>query len=601
MQLLDYLIIAIYLIGMILVGVWFQKKASEGTDSFFLGNRSIPWWALGASGMSSNLDVSGTMVIVAVLYAFGASGFFIELRGGIVLILAFLITYMGKWNRRAKVMTLAEWMEFRFGSGTEGKVARMIAAGYTLLVTAAIVTYFTVGAGKFFVEYFPLPSIPRLSPEVFVAILMILLSMVYTVSSGLYGVVWTGVIQGGLIFIAIASVCAIAFMQPGLPEQFSVSVPMLDGSFQVIEKNRDSWMSILPQWNAALPQNSAYSVYSLFGITIMFYFIKVLIEGAGGTGGYMIQRFFAAKNEKEVVKLSLFWTSLLSLRWAFVAAVAVLGVTYGLQTGTVIADPEKVLPTIINVFLPTGLKGLIIAGLIAAAMSTFDSIVNAGASYWVKDIYQSTINHQATEKQLVFQSRIASIVIVVIGVFASLWVANINDIWGWLTMGLGSGMIIPLFLRWYWWRFNGYGFAAGTIVGSIAAYAAVLLLPDTTEWITFSVVSVTSLIAAVLVALLTRQTPDSVLINFYSVTKPFGIWEPIRRKSTGIDLEEVKTENKRDLVATVITIIWQLSLFITMMMLILKEWNTFIITCTICVISSIMLYRRWYRYLRVDK
>jgi glycerol-3-phosphate acyltransferase PlsY len=168
-------------------------------------------------------------------------------------------------------------------------------------------------------------------------------------------------------------------------------------------------------------------------------------------------------------------------------------------------------------------------------------------------------------------------------------------------MGLGSGMIIPLFLRWYWWRFNGYGFAAGTIAGSIAAYAAVLLLPGATEWITFSVVSITSLIAAILVALFTRQTPDSVLINFYSVTKPFGIWEPVRRKCTGIDLAEVKTENKRDIVATAITIIWQLSLFITMMMLILKEWNTFIITAMICVISSILLYRRWYRYLRVDK
>jgi len=128
-----------------------------------------------------------------------------------------------------------------------------------------------------------------------------------------------------------------------------------------------------------------------------------------------------------------------------------------------------VLPTVINQFVPVGIKGLLIAGFIAAVMSTFDSTVNAGAAYWVKDIYQAYINPKANEKKLILHSRTASLVIVVLGLSFSFFISNINQIWGWITMGIGAGIFIPLVLRWYWWRFNGYGFAFGTFAGIIAA------------------------------------------------------------------------------------------------------------------------------------
>ena len=159
MVLIDYLIVFFYLTGMIIIGLYFQKKASSGIDSYFLGNRKMPWWVLGASGMASNLDVSGTMINVALLYAFGAVGFFIEIRGGIVLIMAFFMIYMGKWNRRSKVMTLAEWMRIRFGEGREGKIARLITAIAIITSTIAIITYFSIGAGKFIGEFLDFPEL----------------------------------------------------------------------------------------------------------------------------------------------------------------------------------------------------------------------------------------------------------------------------------------------------------------------------------------------------------------------------------------------------------------------------------------------------------
>ncbi|HHM24010.1 MAG TPA: sodium:solute symporter, partial [Bacteroidetes bacterium] len=321
MHLIDYAIVMLYLLGMVIVGLVMQRKASEGIDSYFLGDRSLPWWMLGASGMASNLDVSGTMINTAFVFALGAIGFFIEIRGGVTLIMAFLMIFMGKWNRRAQVMTLAEWMHFRFGKGVQGDIARLIAAISSIIVTIAMITYFAIGAGKFIGEFLGIPALFGLSPDFWAATIMIVLAMIYTVASGLYGVVWTDVIQGLIIFGTILIICFLAITKYALPEVFSVSVPMRDGTFQAIQTTREAWTNIVPPWRLHLDPNSSYSIYNLFGIAILFYLIKVTIEGSGGTGGYMIQRYFAAKSDREAGLLSLFWTFLLSFRWPFIAAI----------------------------------------------------------------------------------------------------------------------------------------------------------------------------------------------------------------------------------------------------------------------------------------
>jgi len=142
---LDYGIVIAYLAGVLIIGLWSERRAKQNIDSYFLGNRTLPWWALGASGMASNLDVSGTMINTAFIFALGATGFFIEIRGGVTLIMAFLMIFMGKWNRRAEVMTMAEWMHLRFGDKREGDVARLIAAISSIIMTIAMITYFAVG------------------------------------------------------------------------------------------------------------------------------------------------------------------------------------------------------------------------------------------------------------------------------------------------------------------------------------------------------------------------------------------------------------------------------------------------------------------------
>lgn len=590
MNWIDYCIVIIYLVAIVIYGIALERKASQGIDAYFLGDRKLPWWVLGASGMASNIDLSGTMIISALIYALGTKGFFIEIRGGIVLIMPFLMTFMGKWNRRAKVMTMAEWMHFRFGNGKEGDIARVVSAVASLIFAIGSIGYFSVGGGKFFGTLMGIND--RLA-----SILLILLTTIYTAASGFYGVVWTDVFQGVLILIAIVYICAISMQIVNIPETFSVSI---SGTDQLQTWNFEEWSRILPPIQVDLPGN--YAIFNFFGVVIFFYLLKTVMEGCSGSGGYMIQRFFAAKNEREVGLLSIFWIFLLSFRWPMVTGLALLGIHYGV-TKEVIADPELILPTTIAEYVPMGMKGLLVACFMAAAMSTFTSIINSSAAYWVKDIYQTYLRPQASNSELIVQSRLASVAIVVLGLGLSFNITNINDIWGWLTLGLGAGLAVPLLLRWYWWRFNGYGFAIGTLAGTIAAILCkAVILPNTNdpqiqEYILFLVPSLSSLLGCILGTVFTAPTDRATLENFYNVTRPFGFWGIVSRELPGNIRAKIRLENLRDIQATAIAIPWQLVMFLMGMMFVMKQWDRFGVLLLIFLLLSIALYFVWFRHL----
>ncbi len=590
MQLIDYVIIGLYLLGTLAIGAIYEKKASQGLESFFLGNRSLPWWMLGVSGMAANTDLAGTMVISALIYALGTKGLYIEIRGGVVLIMAFLMTFMGKWNRRAQVMTMAEWMQFRFGAGKQGNAARIISAVATILFSIGTMSYFSVAGGKFIGQFLGMDD--RLA-----AIILIFLTLIYTVASGFYGGVVADLFQGILIFVAVIYVSAVALFTVNLPETFSVAIP---GSTTPKTWNLSEWSSIIPTSTLDIPGD--YAIFNLFGGVVFFYMVKTAIEGCSGSGGYMLQRYLAAKSDRDAGLLSLFWIILLSFRWPLVTSFAVLAINYGLNKGT-ITDPERILATVISEYIPVGMKGLLIAAFLAAAMSTFNAIINASAAYWVRDIYQAYIKPSASNDELIFQSRLTSVLVVVIGLLLSFNIQNVNDIWGWLTTGLGVGLAVPLLLRWYWWRFNGYGFAIGTVAGMVSALAAqAVILPffqhgQYQEYILFLVPSICSLIACIIGTLLTAPTEKSVLENFYNVTRPFGFWGEMSQSLKPNIQAKIKAENNRDILATFIAVPWQLVLFLIGIVVIMKQWESVKILTLVFLLLSIGLYFTWFRHL----
>jgi len=441
---IDKIIIVAYFVLIVVVGFLMTKIASKGIESYFLGGKKIPWWVLGASGTASNFDITGTMVIVSFIYLLGLKGFWVAMRGGVGLPLAFLMVFLGKWYRRTRVMTEAEYMKVRFGEGKGGKLARTLAAVANIVLAIGMVTYFSKGAGGFVAQFLKLSPNPETNVHL-CAFSMLVIGLAYTVSSGLFGVVFTDVVQELLIIIVAVYISVKAFFLVG-----NIDLPARFHTFN------------LP-FTLDVPHHPEMK---MFTFVVMFFILKGIMEGMGGFGNYMSQRYYAARNEREAGLLTAEWILLLSFRWTMIMAVAILGISLGSKVGS---NPESVLPLVIKDILPPGIKGMALAGLIAAAMSTFDSTINAGASYFVKDIYQARMRPDATDAQLMKVSRWSSFGIAALGFLASLLYKNINEVWGFITQCLLAGLFVPLILRWYWERFNGYGFAAGTGIGILAS------------------------------------------------------------------------------------------------------------------------------------
>jgi Na+/proline symporter len=596
MYLIDYVIIVSYLLAMLFIGLMARKKAEAGIDAYFLAGRKLPWWMLAASGMASNLDITGTMICAALVYMLGVSGMLVELRGSIVLCLAILMTFMGKWYSRSGCMTVGHWMEFRFGQGNSAKWARGLSALGALILTIGMVAYFVVGSGKFVASFLDIPAYWGLPPHVWGAAILIGLTMIYSIYSGFYGVVYTELFQSAFIVIGILTVCFMAFNYYQIPEQFSISIPLKDGSLFAFNMTKAQWGEIIPPAKLNFPAGSEYTNLNLFYFAITFYFLKVMIEGLGGPSGYMAQRYFAIKTDREAGMMSLLWVVLLAFRWPFIVGIGIMGIYYNQHVG-VITDPEQVMPLVIKNMLPIGVKGFLIAALMAAAMSTFDSTINAGASYWVKDIYQAFINPKASQKTLIFNSRLATFSIIALGLILGILIQSINQVWGYLTMSISIGILVPLTIRWYWWRLNGFGFSMGTLFGMLTAIFYRLLFDDNSPVFSFCLVGSISFLATIIFSLMTPPTPKDVLEKFYKKTRPFGFWGPVRKNLPREIVKDIREENRMDILATFVAIPWQLFLFITPMLFMMKEWENFAKALFCFAVLSVGLYFLWYKRL----
>ncbi|RLN79614.1 hypothetical protein BBJ28_00027075, partial [Nothophytophthora sp. Chile5] len=487
-----------------------RKPASDNDhilEEYYLGGRRIPWYALAVADVSSYIDISGTMINTALVYALGIKGMYIEIRGGLCLFLAFQLAYTGKLSRRCPVKTRGEWyvlllIKFRFGNRLDGVLLRTTIAITSLTSGILATTYFAVGGGtisshygtllrnllpdlthfdvnainpgKFFTEFATIPEWGGLPSEFWAAALLMVVAMLYTVASGYSTVVYTDVYQSFFIFTSFIVVAVMGLMVQ-LPEQFSVFLPekAVNKEPQYVEVNttRSAWISAVPPNSLGLPQEASYSMYNSFGLILGSYLLLETIRSASGPGGSGLQTVLATKSEREVRSQTFLAMIFLSLRWAFSGGIAVMGIHYSMQHVGVVIDPERVVPIVIDKVLPIGVKGFVLASLLAAALTTFDTTINSSSSYWTVDIYQALINPKASERQLLWQARFSTVFIMLGGLFLSLDVSTINRIWGFMTIAMAGGLIWPFFFSWYWARFNAYSCLAGVLSGYTAAFA----------------------------------------------------------------------------------------------------------------------------------
>jgi SSS family solute:Na+ symporter len=258
-------------------------------------------------------------------------------------------------------------------------------------------------------------------------------------------------------------------------------------------------------------------------------------------------------------------------------------------------DLEMILPMAMRRFVPTGLLGVLMAGLIAAFMSTFAATVNAAPAYIVNDIYKRYINPTASDKQYVRMSIIISLAVVVIGITFGLFVVeSIDSVTQWIVSSLWGGYAAANVLKWHWWRFNGYGYFWGMVTGLVASLTLPLFmsLPD---FYIFPFILVISLAGCFAGTLLTKPESDEVLKSFYKTVRPWGFWAPIHEKVVQEDPTFEGNKNfKKDMFNVVIGIIWQTSLIVIPIYLIIKESVSLITAIIILAITSLILKKNWY-------
>jgi SSS family solute:Na+ symporter len=303
----DLGVIAVYSIIVVAIGLYLRARASRSLEHYFLAGKQLPWWALGVSGMLNFLDMTGTMVIVSFLYMLGPRGIYVEFRGGACLCLAFMTLWTGKWHYRSQVMTPAEWYVYRFGSGTGARAARMIKAVAGIIVTFGMLGYLIKGAGLFLSMFLPW------SPFV-CALAMILLTIVYTLLSGFYGVVYTDLFQSVVILIAVAIISTIAALEVG---RYHGDL----GALAQQVTGLANWSSSSPSWHADMPHG--YENFNALFIIAFFYLFRNVLAGLGSGAD---PRFFGARSERECGQLSFFWTWLMTFRWPMMMGFAVVGI-----------------------------------------------------------------------------------------------------------------------------------------------------------------------------------------------------------------------------------------------------------------------------------
>lgn len=621
LHLIDLGIVILYLVATIFIGNWVSKRASKNIQSYFLGGNSLPWYFLGVSNASGMFDIAGTMLLVYWLSVYGMKSLWIPWLWPVFNQIV-LMVYLSAWLRRSNVMTGAEWIKTRFGDGRASTLSHIIVVVFALVSVIGFLSYGFKGIGKFVSAFLPplvanpeyLVSHPQVNVNLYALILMAITTF-YVVKGGMFSVVITEVIQYGILTIASIAVGIIAINQIA-PDALDAVVPAGWKSLWFGKTTGLDWNAIS---STASPKLHSFNDwiktdgYELFGLFfVMMLFKGILVSAAGPAPNYDMQRILATKNPKEASKMSSLVSVVLNpTRYFMVAGLTILALVNfdKLYTGSLTnPDFESILPEVLATYVPVGLLGFLLAGLIAAFMSNFAATVNAAPAYLVNDIYKKYVNPHASEKTYVRMSYAASLLIVVIGIAVGFMVTSINDVVLWITAALWGGYTAPNFLKWYWWRFNGYGYFWGMLSGIGAA----LLLPalnleilqnwpltENFSMNAFPVIFLISLTGSILGSLLTKKEDDETLKKFYRQVRPWGFWKPVERMVVAEDPSfRVNRDFWRDMFNIAVGIVWQISLMAFPVFLVLREWNQFYVAVAVMVVTTVILKFTWWNKLR---
>lgn len=590
---IDVAVLILYFAAMIGIGLAVMKRASKGLDSYFLAGNELPWYVLGVSNASAMWDITGTMWLVYNIFVYGMKGVWLPWLWP-TFNQVFLAVYLASWIRRSNVLTGAEWITARFGEGRGAELSRISVVAFALVSVVGFIAYDFQGMGKFTAAFLPWD----LSPNTY-GVLIMAITAVYALAGGMISVVLTDLAQFVIMAVCSVAIAVVAMAQVS-PEQIAAAVPAGWGDVFFGWRLGLDWSPTIPSIMGNI-EKDGYGIFGLFFMAMLFK--GVLVSIAGPTPNYDMQRILASKSPREASLMSAVVSAALLPRWLMIGGITVLAIHFLSPTfqAASSADFELILPWVIREKIPVGMLGVLLAGLLAAFMSTFSATINAGGAYLVNDLYKRYFRKDESPRHYVRVSYLAQVAILAVGIFFGYQAASINQVTQWIVNGLYGGYTAPNILKWHWWRFNGYGFFWGMVSGIAAALAVPKVFPQMSSLAGFLPIFAASLLGSVLGSLLSDPEPDDVLVRFYARTRPWGFWGPIQRMAELADPAlRANRDGWRDGFNVVLGMAAQMTLVTIPLYLILRDWKGFWVSVLLLAVCSAVLKTSWFDRLEAE-
>ncbi len=523
---IDWAIVAAYFILSLAIGFAFTKRGGESLSEYFLSGRNVSWWLAGTSMVATTFAADTPLVVTGLVSAHGVAGNWLwwnMLMSGML-----TVFFFARLWRRARVMTDVEFAEIRY-SGEPAAVLRGFRALYLAIpinlivlgwVTRAMIKILTISLGLHAVRIlgFTVPG------DVLAVGICFIITVAYSAGAGMWAVLWTDLVQfvikmSAVIILAVYAVRAVGGMdalKAGLTTHFG---------------SADAALSVLP----VKVTPTGLEAYAWMPLLALFVFLSVQWWAAWypgaepGGGGYIAQRIFSAKTERDGVLATLFFNvahyAIRPWPWIITGLCTVLLYPAGIGPTH---DHEAAYVQAFVDLLPTPWRGFMMAGFAAAYMSTVGTQLNWGASYLVNDFYKRFLNRTASEKHYVSMSRLATVFLFLASAVVTMHLQTIEGAWKFL-LALGSGTGLVLILRWYWWRINAWSEISAMIASFAVSLAAITWIKprfaDTDfrgdAWVMIVTV-VVSTIVWIVVTFATKPEPEATLESFYRRVRPGG-------------------------------------------------------------------------------
>ena len=509
---LDWSIVALYVAAALGIGLIFARKAAAGTDEFFVAGRSLPWYVAGTSMVATTFSSDTPLFVAGVVREQGVYANWIWWSAGIGTLVS-VFFFANLW-RRTRVLTEIEFISLRYDPGAPTDVLRVFKALFDgVFVNCIVMASVTLAMSKIIVvilglspePLFDLPLIGGVTPAGVILVGLGLAAVLYTSLSGIYGVVYTDLIQFLLAMIGAIALSAIVY------------VDLSRGGGGAMAALREApgftpdTLKLLPEFGRNLETATFFIL-----ISVGWWYL------APGTG-YILQRVLATRVERDAM-LSLYWFGfchyvLRSWPWIVVGLAS-------LVYFPALVDGEQAYPEMIQRFLPAGLKGIMVASLLAAFMSTLDTHMNWGSSYLVNDVYRPFLAPGRSPQHYVRAARTGMFLLIVLALAISTRLTDILSAYQYLGVLL-TGTAFVMIARWYWWRINVWSEISCLLTAAVAGNTLLFLLPDRPgeEWFAVRMLitlGLTVLVCTTVTMLTSGKGPTPRAIAFYERLRIHG-------------------------------------------------------------------------------